>query len=120
VHAPVLSQAVAPQVASIVLHLAVQQLPVPLTPQMFEVQSSFSVQAPVPRNVVHVALLQTKPVAQSKLDWHVVRQDPPLEQARWLGQAAGVPAVHDPAPLQALVVSVLLEHEASQVVVLAG
>jgi hypothetical protein len=39
------SQAVAPQVASVVLHAAVQQFPVPETPQTFEVHEAFEVQA---------------------------------------------------------------------------
>jgi hypothetical protein len=116
----VLSQAVAPQVASVVLHLAVQQLPVPATPQMPEAQSSFSVQAPWKMGVVHVPLLQTKPMAQSMLEVQVVLQLVALAQAKWLRQAVGIPIVHAPTPLQAPVVSRLLEHEGSQVVVLAG
>jgi hypothetical protein len=43
----VLSQAVAPQVVSLVLHAALQQLPVPPMPQTPEVQASSVVQEPV-------------------------------------------------------------------------
>jgi hypothetical protein len=45
----VLSQAVAPQVVSLVLQAVMQQLPVPLTPQTPEVQPSSVVHDPVTR-----------------------------------------------------------------------
>jgi hypothetical protein len=44
VQAPVLSQAVAPQVASLVEQALVQQFPVPRRPQTSEGQAEFSVQ----------------------------------------------------------------------------
>jgi hypothetical protein len=45
--APKLSQSVAPQLGSVVSHWAVQQWPVPLTPQIPEVQASLVAQGPV-------------------------------------------------------------------------
>src|SRR5271165_5846400 len=45
VQAPVLSQAVAPQVASLAEHRAAQQLPLPLMPQISETHCPFAVQA---------------------------------------------------------------------------
>jgi hypothetical protein len=59
VQAPVLSQAVAPQVASVVSQAAVQQFPVPATSQTPEVQEAFEVQAaPAARSAVQVPELQ--------------------------------------------------------------
>jgi hypothetical protein len=119
-HAPLLSQAVAPQVTSVVLHGARQQSPAPLMPHTPEVQASFSVQAPVAMGVMHAPPLQTKPVAQSGLEAQVVLQLVALAQARWLGQATGGTAGQVPAPSQVLVVSALSVHESVQPVVLGG
>jgi hypothetical protein len=120
VHAPVLSQSVAPQIASVALQAELQQLPLPLMPHTPEVQSSFSVQAPVATGVVHAPPLQTKPVAQSALEVQAVLQLVALAQAKWLGQAAGVTAGQVPAPSQVLVVSVLEAHDTPHAVLFAG
>jgi hypothetical protein len=59
VQAPVLSHPVAPQVASVVLHDAVQQLPVPSMPQTPEVHEAFELQAvPATSLAVQVPPLQ--------------------------------------------------------------
>jgi hypothetical protein len=124
VQAPVLSQAVAPQVASVVLHEAVQQLPVPAMPQTPDLQASFSVQAMPSLRVaiaMHIPLEHQKPVAQSALRVQLAMQLVALAQVRWFGQAAGVLAVQVPRPLQLLEVSIpRLQLSVPQCVVFGG
>jgi hypothetical protein len=102
VQAPVLSHPVAPQVGSEVLHAAVQQLPVPFVPQIIEVQAPLEVQGePSARSVTQAPELQEKPVTQSVLALHIVRQPlPALLHCRLLGHAMGLPTLQVPAPLQ--------------------
>jgi hypothetical protein len=117
----VASQSVAPHGAVMLAQAAVQQCPLPAIPHTPEVQASFSVQAPVAIGVVHAPPLQTKPVAQPVLEVHVVLQLVASAQAKLLGQAAAVPGVQVPLPLQALVVSMPpLQLAVPQVVVLGG
>jgi hypothetical protein len=104
----VLSQAVAPQVASVVLQAAVQQLPVPLMPQTIDMHEALEVHgAPSARDAEHVPPLQVNPVTQSVFEPQVVRHpSPALLHWRLLAHAVGVPALHVPAPSQLLWVSI--------------
>jgi hypothetical protein len=119
--APVLSQPVAPQVLSVVLQAAVQQLPVPLMPHNLDVHASFSVHEPVAIAVVQAPPLQTNPVAQSLLEAQVVLQlEESSVQAKWLGHPTGVAAEQLPAPLQALFVSMPMRQTFGAHVMLPG
>jgi hypothetical protein len=101
--APPALQVVAPQVPVAQL-AAVQQLPVPLVPQLPDVQSLFSVHEPVAIGTTHAWLLQKKVDRQSpsvlQLDGHEV----PVH-LKFPVQAVGEPAVQLPLPSQALDVS---------------
>jgi hypothetical protein len=66
----------------VVSQAVLQQLPRPLMPQTPEVQASFSVQPPLAMGVAHTPPLQTKPVAQSALEAHVLLQLVALVQVK--------------------------------------
>ncbi len=102
------SQPVAPQATLAVLQAVVplQQLPVPASPQVPEVQASFSVQAPVACCAVQVPALHQNPVVQSLLTAHAARQLAASAQIRWFGHGAGASTVHTPLPLQVVAVRV--------------
>ncbi len=102
-HAPLLSQAVAPQVASVVSHAAVQQLPLPEMPQTPEVQASFCVQAlPSVSTARQVPPEHQKPLMQSVDAAQLVRQVAASAQLRLPAQAIGVRATQVPAVPQTL------------------
>ncbi len=105
--APVVSQAVAPQVASVVLHAAVQQFPVPVVPQTLEVQESFSVQAvPSLSTATQAPAEHQKPLAQSVAVVQVVLQlMPSAAQPKLPAQAIEVPAAQAPVASQRLPVN---------------
>ncbi len=105
--APVSSQAVAPQTASVVLHAAVQQFPVPVVPQTLEVQESFSVQAvPSLSTATHAPAEHQKPLAQSVAVVQVVLQlMPSAAQPKLPAQAIDVPAAQAPVASQRLPVN---------------
>ena len=103
-----LSQEVAPHVASVVSQAAVQQFPVPLTPQTPDEQSVFAVQAAPPASgATQAPPEQTNPLAQSVLWVQLVLQVMVSAQTKLPAQAVGVPATQVPLALQALAVSML-------------
>ncbi len=122
--APLLSQAVAPHIRSPVVQAALQQLPVPFTPQAPEPQESFSVQAvPAARVGTQDPPEHQLPLAQSVAVVQVVLQlRPSAAQAKLPGQAEGVPATQVPlVPSQALVVSIFpVQLAVPQAVVFGG
>jgi hypothetical protein len=98
----------APQEELLVEQTAVQQFPLPATPQILDLQASFSVQAPVVIGKPQTPALQTKPAAQSRLAVQVVLQPPSAPQPRLLGQLVGSPTWQLPLPSQLLWVTVAL------------
>ncbi len=123
-HAPLVSQAVAPQIRSPVVQAALQQLPVPFTPQAPEPHESFSVHAvPAVRVGTQEPPEHQLPVAQSAVARQLVLQvAPSVLQMKLPGQGAGVPATQVPlVPSQALAVSVLpVQVAVPQAVVFGG
>jgi hypothetical protein len=88
----------------------VQQWPVPLTPQIPEMQLSLAVHVPVASGATQDPWLQTNPVAQSAATEQLLRQPfPAALQARLSRQAAGFPT-QAPAPLHLLVVRIPALH----------
>jgi hypothetical protein len=99
---------------------SVQQLPVPLTPQMPDLHCWFPVQAPVAAGATQAPPMQTKPSAQSPSPPHEVLHPWASAQARFPGQAPLL-ASQKPLPSQALAESVsLAQLEAPQLVPCAG
>ncbi len=92
---------------SLVLQAVPQQLPVPATPQTFDRQELFDVQADPSCNVAtHDPALQYSPARQSLGRVQLVRQLVASAQLRLPAQAVGVPTMQAPLPLQVLAVSV--------------
>jgi hypothetical protein len=77
-------------------------------PQIIDMHEALEVHAmPSARDAEQVPPLQVKPVTQSVFEPQVVRHPSPvLLHWRLLGHAVGVPALHVPAPLQLLWVSI--------------
>ena len=119
--APLVSQSVAPQTGSPVVHAALQQFPVPVAPQTPEVQESFSPQAtPSSNSAVQVPLWHQYPFRQSPAVVQLVLQLVASAQIKAPGHAAGL-ETHDPVPSQATVVSALpLQLEAPHEVAFVG
>jgi hypothetical protein len=124
------AQLVAPQVVPTLLHVVVQQLPVPVVPQTAFVHWL------LPLHALPLAILATQ-TPDAPGFWHqkpdvgwqspsaaqAVLQAVALAQIRWPAQAPGVPAVQVPVPLQVPPgVKVKPEQEAAapQVVLLVG
>ncbi len=116
------SQAVAPQTGSVTEQAALQQLPVPFTPQAPELQESFALQAvPGVSTGKHAPAEHQAPLAQSLAVRQVVLQLLASAQAKLFGQATGVPSAQVPVPSQLLAVSMLpVQVVVPQVVVVVG
>jgi hypothetical protein len=118
--APVVSQSVAPHAPVVGLHAAVQQwVPVPETPQTFELHWSFAVHAlpaaPVETQVPEApGFMQKAPgPSQSASEAQAVLHAVALAQTKPPGHAAVVPATQVLEGQVAAVVSIPPEHEAA-------
>jgi hypothetical protein len=99
------SQPVALQVGSVMLHGAMQQLPIPVVPQAPERQESFSVQAlPGVSWATQAEDEHQNPTAQSVTTAQLVLQVVGSAQPKLPGQSIEVPATQVPMPSQALAV----------------
>ncbi len=116
-----LSQAVAPQVRSVALQAAVQQLPLPPMPHTPELQESFAVQTlPSARSCTQAPLEHQNPLAQSVATVQLVRQLVASAQARLPGHAMAPPTAQVPVALQVFPLIMPALHVAAPQVVPVG